>query len=145
MDRPRILRLLRIAFSVVCGIVCVLLIVLWVRSYFWTDYINLPHSHHWVLSMHGWLHIDSSLVDLSGNPGSEFKYGSFRVSSKRNSESQLMRGPGIAVPIPFGTLPLLISIVTVAPWIRWRFSLRTLLIAITLLAVLLGAIVYALR
>jgi hypothetical protein len=33
MDRPRFLRLLRIAFSAVCGIVCVLLIVFWVRSY----------------------------------------------------------------------------------------------------------------
>src|SRR5688500_18594160 len=32
MDRPRIVRLLRIAFSVVCGIVCLLLIALWVRS-----------------------------------------------------------------------------------------------------------------
>ena len=33
MERPRILWLLRIAFSAVCGIICLLLIVLWVRSY----------------------------------------------------------------------------------------------------------------
>ena len=29
-------RKLRIAWSVVCGIACVLLIVLWVRSYWWS-------------------------------------------------------------------------------------------------------------
>jgi hypothetical protein len=33
MDRPRILRLMRIGFSALCGIVCLLSIVLWVRSY----------------------------------------------------------------------------------------------------------------
>jgi hypothetical protein len=33
MDHPRIRRLLRIALSVVCGIGCLLLIALWVRSY----------------------------------------------------------------------------------------------------------------
>jgi hypothetical protein len=30
-------RKLRIAFSAVCGIACVLLIALWVRSYMWRD------------------------------------------------------------------------------------------------------------
>src|SRR5688572_11430213 len=33
----RILRLLRIAFSATCGISCLLLIALWVRSYAWHD------------------------------------------------------------------------------------------------------------
>jgi hypothetical protein len=35
--------------------------------------------------------------------------------------------------------------VAVAPWIHWRFSLRTLLIATTLVAVGLGLFVYAAR
>jgi hypothetical protein len=43
-------------------------------------------------------------------------------------------------------LPILLSAALVAaPWLRWRFSLRTLLIATTLVAVVLGAIVYATR
>jgi hypothetical protein len=33
-----------------------------------------------------------------------------------------------------------IAIVAVAPWVRWRFSLRTLLIAMTLLALGLGIV-----
>ena len=39
VTRPRILRLLRIAFSILCGIVCLLLIVLWVRSLLRLDQI----------------------------------------------------------------------------------------------------------
>jgi hypothetical protein len=35
-------RNLRIAWSVVCGLACVLLIVLWVRSNNWIDQITLP-------------------------------------------------------------------------------------------------------
>src|SRR5688572_16156142 len=31
------LRKLRITFSVLCGIVCLMLIVLWLRSYWWWD------------------------------------------------------------------------------------------------------------
>src|SRR5262245_49064069 len=42
MDRPRLLRGLRIAWSVMCGILCVLLVVLWVRSYWWIDGMGGP-------------------------------------------------------------------------------------------------------
>jgi hypothetical protein len=43
---------------------------------------------------------------------------------------------------------LLLSVLTVGPWTPWspyQFSLRTLLIAMTLVAIGLGAIVYAMR
>src|SRR5262245_57793790 len=42
MDRPRLIRGLRIAWSVVWGILCVLLIVLWMRSYWWVTNIQGP-------------------------------------------------------------------------------------------------------
>jgi hypothetical protein len=42
--------------------------------------------------------------------------------------------------------PVLVSVALGGvPWLRWRFSLRTLLIAMTLVAVVLGVIVYAVR
>src|SRR5687768_9553444 len=44
MNRPRILRLPRIAFSVVCVIVCLLLVALWVRSYHWAEVLYFPLS-----------------------------------------------------------------------------------------------------
>src|SRR4051794_25226064 len=45
-------RKLRIAFSVACGIACVLLVVLWIRSYWWHDavYGPLPGNHRFDLS-----------------------------------------------------------------------------------------------
>jgi hypothetical protein len=40
--------------------------------------------------------------------------------------------------IPYWLLVLLTARIATVPWLKWRFSLRTLLIAVTLLAVLLG-------
>src|SRR5262245_40931623 len=42
MDRPRLIRGLRIAWSVAGWILCVLLIALWVRSYWWADTFSFP-------------------------------------------------------------------------------------------------------
>jgi hypothetical protein len=39
---PRSLRYLRISWTAICGIACVLLLVLWVRSNYWIDQITLP-------------------------------------------------------------------------------------------------------
>ena len=39
---PRFLRYLRIAFSATCVIACVLLIALWVRSYWFADNLHVP-------------------------------------------------------------------------------------------------------
>jgi hypothetical protein len=43
------------------------------------------------------------------------------------------------------TLIMLVAFVAAIPWLRWRYSLSTLLIATTLIAVLLGLIVWAVR
>src|SRR5262245_33628800 len=37
MERTKLVRGLRIAWSVWCGILCVLLVLLWVRSYWWSN------------------------------------------------------------------------------------------------------------
>ncbi len=51
------------------------------------------------------------------------------------------------IVVPHWFLVLLSAAFAAAPWIRWsnRFSLRALLIGTTIVAVLLGAIVYAIR
>src|SRR5262245_56059937 len=41
MTRPRLIRGLRIAWSVWWGILCVLLVVLWVRSYWFKDELTV--------------------------------------------------------------------------------------------------------
>jgi hypothetical protein len=47
--------------------------------------------------------------------------------------------------LPYWFPFLLGATLAAAPWIKWRFSLRTLLIATTLVAFLLGLICYAAR
>jgi hypothetical protein len=55
------------------------------------------------------------------------------------SDSDL--GPKISIPY---SLPLVFAAALAAfPWLPWRFSLRTLLIGMTALAVVLGAAVWA--
>jgi hypothetical protein len=51
------------------------------------------------------------------------------------------------VAVPFWFVTLVAVVGGLIPWIRWskRFSLRTLLIATTLVAVVLGLIGYAMR
>jgi hypothetical protein len=62
-------------------------------------------------------------------------------------------GPRFLLGSNYGVIPhwfpvLLTAMLFTVPWIRqlsWRFSLRTLLIATTLVAVVLGLICYAVR
>ena len=138
-------RKLRIAWSVAWGVLAVLLIALWVRSYWWVDSIDIHISE----STH------ACLGDLPG--GIELKrvspqwiaeniLDSIPVSTAfRNFENARppfpIRAQGLLFTgirrrcVPFWFLLLVTTAVGTAPWIRWRFTSRTLLIATTLVAV----------
>jgi hypothetical protein len=146
-------RKLRIAWSVVWGILCLLLVVLWVRSYWWVEALYLPVPRYRAVGVGiipGSLAFDIALsetpwrtvhipaddwLDERDPPSSRF-WGFFEVQAKT------------AVVVPFWFLLVTIASVGTIPWLRqlpYQFSLRTLLIAMTLVAVALGAIVYAVR
>jgi len=55
------------------------------------------------------------------------------------------RDGGINLAIPIWLPILLLASLAVVPWMRWQFSLRTLLVATTLVAVVLGLAFYAAR
>jgi hypothetical protein len=150
------LRYLRIAFSATCLIACELLIVLWVRSYSKVD------SCQWPTGEHSTLHIQSAsgriiafAIPYSGGwrtgsipvenvgPSKVLKspvMGTANYVSFYNGASRIGVVPYWAVFLPVATIAAAISL----PWIRklrWQFSLRTLLIATTLIAAVLGLIV----
>ena len=171
-------RKLRIAWSVACGVSCVLLIVLWVRSYFSKDIVlaNLwgrnfqanstggrlsfaAMSRPMKLGPREWLITSKPLATESQQQ--QVPRGPSRPSSKigRNTLQQQppIRTPTISVTasqtpsltvyglgMPYWTWLLLPATAAAIPWIGRlrRFSLRTLLIATTLIAVMLGAIVW---
>jgi hypothetical protein len=52
---------------------------------------------------------------------------------------------GFFLTVPCWFPVVLSAVLVVVPWIKWRFTVRTLLIATTLVAVVLGLIVYVMR
>jgi hypothetical protein len=147
MNRPRAVRLLRIGWSAVCVIACLLLIALWVRSYSSFGQIVGPvweDNYFLYQSLRG-----RALFEISNNPnieallGREWTWATLELRSiatyRLSAESTFSQ---VRVVIPFWTLVVSLFMFATAPWIRWRFSLRTLLITITLVAVVLGLIVW---
>lgn len=142
MEPAKVVRGLRIAWTAVFGILCVLLVLLWVRShlggYEWAGYV-LPNR----------------IVFLTTYPG-EFVFYSY-PPIKGNSDSScgftvrhlvyvtLIGGEHIRIQLPSWIAVILSAFVGTVPWLRWRFSLRTLLIATTAIALLLGFIVWSIR
>jgi hypothetical protein len=157
-------RNLQIAFSAACGIVCLLLIVLWMRSYYWYDgaFTSPPNGKSYGLSSfegridgYVWQTGSWNLADLVSGWTVESvtreQYGRLDMGMGRSSDTWGFGGVphegGALVMAPHWFLATLAGVFTLAPWIPWsrRFSMRTLLMIITLAAVLLGVIVYAIR
>jgi hypothetical protein len=180
-------RKLRIAWSVACIIACLLLIVLWVRSYriadrlhgrFWVGEEFLLASKegrvaavvlHWHGTANWW---PWKVVSYPVNDELSFPVGSVQQYVKRfgfgwldRPEYMVMRSKqqrpdgstftlfgaatatlnGAGPIVPYWLLILLTSSCAIGPWIKKQFSLRTLLIATTLIAVVLGLIAWAIR
>ena len=162
MEALRTFRILRIAASVVFGLLCILLIALWVRSYWrydWLGGLSVTSRNNEFLPMNGCL-VESAngvlVVIYVGNlrewlsalgqfTGSSPAIPSVRVTGDEGESTWhgfrakvypngIFRGSG-----PHWFFVLVLGAAGAVPWIR-RFSLRTLLIATTLVAVGLGLV-----
>lgn len=140
-------RKLRFAFLATCGIICLLMVVLWVRSYWWHDTVICYRGGDWygVESAWGVLHTNV-MVNVGVSDG--WYRSSNRLAEKRFPYLafgwQGRVGGSVFTAHCSHWIPVLMfAALATAPWIKWRFSLRTLLIATTLVAVLLGAVVWA--
>jgi hypothetical protein len=149
------LKYLRIAVTVLSLTACMLLVALWVRSYWLSEglHVQLAESRPIdFFSMCGSVEVSGG-YDLSSDH--TFKPGTWRYYSGKTTpedSSDLSRENLIKfssrldwdnyfIRAPHWALMLLCIPVAIIPWLRWRFSLRTLLIATTLVAVGLGLIV----
>jgi hypothetical protein len=153
-------RKLRIAWSVFWGVACVLLIVLWVRSYRFQDacYGNIPGTDFVSAgSQLGYLFAifhDEPRRDWVCNTRplpDEVWRKLYRENEPTKAPNRLLIGIHYSPPsyatwcVPYWFLVLLTPLFATASWLRWSFSLRTLLIATTLVAVALGWLLYAAR
>jgi hypothetical protein len=145
-------RKLRIAWSVGCGIACVLLIVLWVRSYWQRDTINCLVPRGLVVSsLHGRISVSHFPFRLEDSRWErKWVWKSFQIKS---TPPELLAAHSwhyessrfdTHVTFPSWFAVILVGAFGVTPWVRWkkRFSLRTLLVTTTLVAVVLGVVVW---
>jgi hypothetical protein len=141
---------------------CVLLVALWVRSYERREYVAIRVSNTVALSaisLQGRIVFVGDVQPVDRRPGliawmteSEQVTGwnlpwlgePIRRATWGMRIQRLTLGiAGIAVQIAHGLLLLVLGTIAVAPWLSWRsrFSLRTLLIGTTLVAIGLGIVV----
>lgn len=165
-------RRLRIAWSIAWGVVAVLLMVMWVRSYSWFDAARIdPIYKAYSIggqSGSGGLTLDCVNSFTPGFPQTTFRYQCTRLDELKAGlrqsgysdpfpsrvwgygfEARLSRN-FIRVIVPYWFLALAAASGVALPWLpwhklSWRFSLRTLLIVTTLVGLVLGAVVWLMR
>jgi hypothetical protein len=170
-------RKLRIGWSVVCGLVCVLLIALWARSYWFfdqfiqrrsvTDYVAYTtfqgqfafgigddpilqqcFTQRWTRRGFRTVEWDAGLLDpVAFFPASPHPHDAKFIHWPRYSSPLMGRGTYTEIIIPYWLPCLAAATLATWQWLKWpkRFSLRALLIATTLVAVVLGMVVWAIR
>jgi len=112
----------------------VLLLVLWVRSYWWVD--SVPRLH--LVSALGELYVKQSLQLQLGSRNDSIRIGIIVMSLEGQ---QIVPVDSRGLTLPYWVLTLAALVLAPIAWFGSRFTLRSLLIATTLLAIVLGLIV----
>jgi hypothetical protein len=168
MNRPRLIRGIKItwtaicgiAWSVVCAIACVLVVALWLRSYWRADgysvaiskftFVGIASSRGAIKPFRvdngggasfGTWQIDNDAIEGKVNyqvatlPSYR---GAFGFGVRRESSNSLSQ-----VVVPHWFCAIAAGALATFPWLPYRFTLRTLLIATSLVAVALSLVIYA--
>jgi hypothetical protein len=152
MNGHRVLRLLRVSMLVTSGILCCLLVALWVRSYYYLDQFSWPLSTTRgieFVSLQGkvrcsTLRLLPAYFQLSAWGLESMGSGSWPAKDEIEESkwgSTFVSPLDFSMWMPYSALVLVGMAVAVAPWIKWRrFSVRSMLVAVTLVAILLGVV-----
>jgi hypothetical protein len=147
-------RKLRIAWSLVWGLAAVLSLVLWVRSFWEVDMVCFPSPTHRMIileSNFGTLGASYQALITLGDadiPSTYWRRTTFHAAPDNRASGGLFAANSnygsIYVRFPHWLAGFFSATLAAAPWIRWsnRFSLRTLLVATTVVVVVLGLIVW---
>ena len=145
-------RKLRIAWSFGCGTLAVILSVLWIKSYLErTSYAVLvtPTNRYYVHSRRGAVAIEREVRVFITVELMRIYEESDYLHLTTNAGVRILRdnpdGSVYAASFSYWLLDVAALFGIVLPWIPSRFSLRTLLIAITIVAVGLGVAVMRFR
>lgn len=144
--KPRF-RKLRIAWAVVWGVAASLLVVLWWRSYSWIDVVEIrkPFPPSAIGSGFGIV-----LARIYKEPVSS-RWSNVTYSTKNNERMPTTLGFSaesstleFAMTVPYWFVAGIVGVIPVLAWPPpWRFTVRAILIATTLIAVVLGLAAWA--
>src|SRR5689334_21628724 len=117
----------RVAWSVVWGVACLLLIVLWVRSYWYWDDVRCQHSMLpygvRIMSMRGGAYLTLKEYDASSGShmGERLTMGVFIIDrhGERVSNCWFYLFDYDKAYVPYWIVTVLSSVLAAAPWIRW--------------------------
>lgn len=164
-----LIRYLRIGWTVLFSILCVILLRGWVRSNSWADTLVVKTSRAAITNSPGLVSVQG--IVYFGFIGEMYVQSTLPMSHRDvysccdervvllcdtigakppnplGITVYAVTVPGSIVAAPYPVLLTAIVLALAAPWFPWsnRFSLRTLLILTTLVAVVLGVIVWAVR
>ncbi len=135
---------LRLGWTVGCGSATVLVLTLWARSYWWADGAGYgrPSTSFTISSQNGVLTI-SKLYDPNGN-----FIGSRAVDEPLDGRELLCvnwwdeRPQLVALVFPHWLLALVLASAGALAWAPRRFTMRTLLVLMTAIALLVGMLAY---
>jgi hypothetical protein len=147
------LKYLRIAVTAVSLTACLVLVALWLRSYWYLDRIDGSIGKPWIIfftSKQGEFSCEWNDHDEPFGPSWGFMTKPVEEDWDRHPLSYgggylNLESDSLLIVVPYWAALLMATTLTLFPWIRVRFSLRTLLIATALVAVGLGVIAYVAR
>jgi hypothetical protein len=129
------------------------MIVLWARSYYSNDMIFGPISRARALCLgstqgrvsfmfgprvrNEWHSISESI-----GTGEDLWANVWKDYDKSLGFGRINQGPVSNFVFPHFAIAIIFSVVAAAPWLRRRFTLRTILIAMTVVAAALGVLAY---
>jgi hypothetical protein len=136
----------RSAISSVCVLATMVLIACWIRSYKWMDITDRSSAVN-VCSMNGQLFVGETFMIMGSNtlnPMAPVPDSHLGICSLRHDKFDLVAlGGGIA--LPYWLIVLVTAPLAAVPWLRFRFSLRTMLVATALISIVLCLVAFALR
>lgn len=143
---------LKVAFSAFFMAISLLLLGLWMRSYWRCDIIEVRGSttEYFIFgSARGFLAIGGKATFRSLFETTKWEFDSYPPDYNESLPKPWILGfhfrrneLGTALIVRFWLAVLIIAAIAGAPWLKWsrQFSLRTLLVATTLIAALLGLV-----
>jgi hypothetical protein len=135
------LKYVRIAVTALSLMACVLLIALWVRSYWWVCHCRGPFLANRGIEFNATL--GRMWIGFPKQVSTSWEWDCYETPIIAWKSPVMFVDSSEGTTIPYWLPTLIASGTAVAPWFAWskRFSLRTLLIATTLVALGMGIVV----